>query len=223
MPTQLLQLQHSHMPSSAPLPTANPPLDRQRTRAVLAIRLLHLAMLAGLHSNLEPVLADTAGTEPAWRTMGRLLQACRFVPMLISCLGFQLTPAASAAMQAASVAFVLQDARAACASPLMKQPGPQANLARCGQPVRGFSCAVVCPPCHWFMVLRSNGISCQTTCGCAVPMPVQTSLTLQNASIPAACSASWAPPAPRSHPPPCQPWTCHQGPTHACRSRCGCW
>lgn len=113
---------------------------------MFALRLLHLALAAGLRSNLDSLLVSDESAEPAWRTLGRLLVACRFVPLLVSCLGFQLAPGLSAALQAASVIFVLQHARDACASPFMQQPGLQDNLARSVQGPAGGEVGRHCLP-----------------------------------------------------------------------------
>lgn len=166
---------HPHDPSAL-----SPNRARRRARIVLALRLLHLAMTAGLRSNLEPLLpADEA--EPMWRTLGRLLVAWRCFPLLVSCLGFQLAPATSAAMQAASVASVMRHARAACASPIMQQPGPQGNLARCEE--SGGSCAgtpLTClppvtacrAPCEpWLACLLSTNSADTHVGGVTIPCP----------------------------------------------------
>lgn len=105
-----------------PTRRAFPQCRRRRLPFVLALRLLPLLLLFSSH------LGTATPPDTAWHTLGRLLLATRAFPLLAAPLAFQLSPALTLPLQAATVAAAAARVGPACASPRLQAPGARASM-----------------------------------------------------------------------------------------------
>lgn len=91
---------------------------------ILALRIVLLALLVLFSSHL----GTATPPETAGHTLGRLLLASRAFPLLAAPLGFQLSPAATLPLQAATVVVAAARVGSACASPQLQAPAARACM-----------------------------------------------------------------------------------------------